>query len=255
MRSQAVRATRRTDDAAKGNAARFRDHSDGGRRMSSAHVRRFLGIGNSHIARRLFVVLDVDGDSHVSVQHDRAPGCGGRSLLRLAIPPCRRIHRRKRVVFLARLRPLPGGWRECLYPGRPGGGSLPQFQRNADPPADDPRPDAVDPTDVPLRLHSRGPEHRLSQGCRQRPVLLRPGPHGGPPPEVPMPGSIPRPDFSRSAWTSFTGPPGGMCSPVSALVRTLASRTGIRCSTASPPSIRIAGQMSSSAGPIPWAGS
>ena len=45
---------------------RFRDASEGGRRMTSAELRRFLGIGNPYIARRLFAVLDDDGDGRVS---------------------------------------------------------------------------------------------------------------------------------------------------------------------------------------------
>ena len=51
---------------------RFRDGSHGGsggnqaRSMTSAELRRFLGIGNPYIARRLFAVLDDDGDGRVS---------------------------------------------------------------------------------------------------------------------------------------------------------------------------------------------
>jgi predicted ferric reductase/Ca2+-binding EF-hand superfamily protein len=45
---------------------RFRNHADRGRRMTSAELRRFLGIGNAYIARRLFAVLDDDGDGRVS---------------------------------------------------------------------------------------------------------------------------------------------------------------------------------------------
>jgi len=45
---------------------RFRNHADRGRRMTSAELRRFLGIGNAYIARRLFAVLDDDRDGRVS---------------------------------------------------------------------------------------------------------------------------------------------------------------------------------------------
>ncbi len=43
-----------------------RGDQDGGRRMTSAELRRFLGIRNSYIARRLFDALDDDGDGRVS---------------------------------------------------------------------------------------------------------------------------------------------------------------------------------------------
>lgn len=45
---------------------RFRDHADGGKRMTPAELRKFLRIGNSYVARRLFAVLDEDGDGRVS---------------------------------------------------------------------------------------------------------------------------------------------------------------------------------------------
>ncbi len=45
---------------------RFHDHVDGGRRMTPAELGRFLGVGNSYFSRRLFAVLDDDGDGRVS---------------------------------------------------------------------------------------------------------------------------------------------------------------------------------------------
>jgi NADPH oxidase 5 len=46
--------------------ARFQDQADGGRKMTSPEIRRFLHISNAYIARRLFAVLDDDGDGRVS---------------------------------------------------------------------------------------------------------------------------------------------------------------------------------------------
>ncbi len=45
---------------------RFHDHVDGGRRMTPVELRRFLGVKNAYFARRLFAVMDDDGDGRIS---------------------------------------------------------------------------------------------------------------------------------------------------------------------------------------------